>query len=157
LLDSALSYCDNLARVLYEAVKWRLGPFLEIPDIVAASFSDPRFKFEWLLSQDKKKKSFDTSKQFLWNLTPSVNHLNPRKVYKRGLAFFPPCLLQLKDPMVYWRDSPPKIAPPEAPGQRCFGLHSHFSTAKKVQLGVASFRELLLIKSNKYILYDQLQ
>ena len=55
LIESNLSYCETLARVLLGSVKRRLNPFLEMTDITAAAVFDPRFKLNWLPSEEKKR------------------------------------------------------------------------------------------------------
>ncbi|KAG7164380.1 Tigger transposable element-derived protein 1-like 165 [Homarus americanus] len=60
-----LQYCEPLARFLMDSVKKRLDPYIEMRDVRAAAFLDPKFKLDWLSSQEQKDQVLIDIKEML--------------------------------------------------------------------------------------------
>ena len=201
-----LQYCDKLAKILLGSVRERLDPYMEIKDVQVAALLDPRFKLNWISSQEQKDQVLAYAKEMLEaevvhkeknlarerrNTSDLAQGLpeNPESKRPKLFSFLPGSpkaenqqgsegitmshnfLLKqyveegtqpfFSDPLLYWKEAPHAMNPlknlardilgctaTSAPSERVFSIAGNYFTANRAQLGVSSFRSMIMIKCN---------
>lgn len=201
-----LQYCEKLAKVLLDSVRERLDPYMEIKDVQVAALLDPRFKLNWISSQEQKDQVLTYAKEMLeaevvhkekksarekrntYDLAQGLSE-NPESKRPKLFSFLPGSpkaenqhgsegstmsnnfLLKqyveegtqpfFSDPLLYWKEAPHAMNPlknlardilgctaTSAPSERVFSIAGNYFTANRAQLGVSSFRSMIMIKCN---------
>ncbi|KAG7153343.1 hypothetical protein Hamer_G010650, partial [Homarus americanus] len=169
--------CEHLAIVLLDSVKKRLDPYIEMRDARAAAFLHPRFKLDWLSSQEQTDQVLIDIKEMLEESEAVQEGSTEEEYDKDDLAVGLP---ESKRPRLFsfmllcstrpqnqrasgesTKEVSPTLHPlfnlarelmgctsTSAPSERIFNIERNYFTATRAQLGVASFRSLLMIKCN---------